>query len=98
MTPIDADIEAQVITLLGQNARDWDYGEDIGPQTRLFADLGFESLDAVVLGTAIQERYQRAMPFAALLADIGQRPTPELTVEELVSFVRLHVSEGMVEA
>ncbi len=98
MTPTHDDIEAQVMTLLGDIARDWDYAEGIGPQTRLFADLGFESLDAVVLGTAIQERYQRPMPFAELLADVGQRPTPELTVGELVSFVLLHVSQRMVGA
>ncbi|HEY6359575.1 MAG TPA: acyl carrier protein [Vicinamibacterales bacterium] len=98
MTPTSADIEAHVITLLQEIARDWDYAGDIGPGTRLFADLGFESLDAVILGTAIQERYQRPMPFAQLLADIGQRSTPELTVGELVSFVQLHVSQRMVRA
>jgi acyl carrier protein len=98
MTPTHAEIEAQVLTLLGEIARDWDYSAAIGPATRLFRDLGFESLDAVVLGTAIQERYQRPMPFAELLAEIGQRPTPELTVGELVSFVQLHVSQRMVGA
>jgi acyl carrier protein len=74
------------------------YADGIHPETRLFRDLGFESLDAVVLGTAIQERYQRPMPFAELLADIGQRPVPELTVGELVSFVQLHVSQRTVGA
>ncbi len=98
MTPTPAEIEAQVVTLIGEIARDWDYAGTVGAGTRLFADLGFESLDAVVLGTAIQERFQRAMPFAELLAEIGQRPTPELTVGELVSFIQLHVSGGMVEA
>jgi acyl carrier protein len=98
MTPTSAEIEAQVVALIGEIARDWDYAEQIGPGTRLFADLGFESLDAVVLGTAIQERYQRAMPFAELLAEIGQRPTPELTIGELVSFIQRHVSQRMVEA
>ena len=98
MTPTHADIEAQVLKLLGEIARDWEYSDDIQPETRLFRDLGFESLDAVVLGTAIQERYQRPMPFAELLAEIGQRPVPELTVGELVSFVQLHVSQRMVGA
>jgi acyl carrier protein len=98
MTPSHAEIEAQVITMLGEIARDWEYSDGIGPDTRLFRDLGFESLDAVVLGTAIQERYQRPMPFAELLAEIGQRPVPELTVGELVSFVELHVSQRMARA
>jgi acyl carrier protein len=93
MIPTPAAIEAQIISLLGEISRDWDYSGGVGPNTRLFADLGFESLDAVVLGTAIQERYQRPMPFAELLAEIGQKPTPELTVGELVTFVQLHVSQ-----
>jgi acyl carrier protein len=98
MTPSHAEIEAQVITMLGEIARDWEYSAEVGPDTRLFRDLGFESLDAVVLGTAIQERYQRPIPFAELLAEIGQRPVPELTVGELVSFVELHVSQRMARA
>lgn len=98
MTPSHAEIEAQVITMLGEIARDWEYSAEVGPDTRLFRDLGFESLDAVVLGTAIQERYQRPLPFAELLAEIGQRPVPELTVGELVSFVELHVSQRMARA
>lgn len=73
--------------MLQELARDWDYASEIGPETRLFADLGFESLDAVVLGTAIQERYRRTMPFAELLAEIGLRPKPDLTVGELVEFI-----------
>jgi acyl carrier protein len=92
------DIEGQVIALLSQTASDWDYAGAIGVETRLFADLGFESLDAVVLGTAIQERYQRVMPFAELLAEIGQRPVPELTVGELVAFVRRHLAAGAMRA
>lgn len=98
MTKTPAEIEAQVVTLIGEIARDWDYTDAIGPNTRLFRDLGFESLDAVVLGTAIQERFQRNMPFAELLADVGQRPTPELTLGELVAFIQTHVSERVVEA
>ncbi len=98
MTKTPAEIEAQVVTLIGEIARDWDYTDAIGPNTRLFGDLGFESLDAVVLGTAIQERFQRNMPFAELLADVGQRSTPELTLGELVAFIQTHVSERVVEA
>jgi acyl carrier protein len=39
----------------------------------LFTGLGLESLDGVVLGTAIQEYYRVRMPFAELLADIGEK-------------------------
>lgn len=80
-----------VCDLLGQLARDWDYSQAIGPDTRLFSDLGFESLEAVIVGTAIQEHYQREMPFAELLADVGQREIRDLTIGELVEFVNKHM-------
>lgn len=91
MKPTRQEILERIMTMLQDLARDWDYSAPVGADTRLFADLGFESLDAVVLGTAIQERYQQAMPFAELLAEVGQRPTPELTIGELADFVELHV-------
>ena len=52
---------------------------------------GLESLDLVVLGTMLQQRYGR-LPFAEFLAEIGQRPVEErdLTVAELVAFVCEH--------
>lgn len=68
-----------------------------GPQTLLFSELGLESLDAVVLGTALQDRYQAEMPFAQLLADIGKE-SRDLSVTELVDFVHSHLDSGMEEA
>ena len=98
MKPTRQDILGEVLALLETLVRDWDYGQPIDAGTRLFADLGFESLDAVVLGTALQERYQQAMPFAELLADVGQRPVPELTIGELCGFIETHVGAVVEEA
>jgi acyl carrier protein len=78
----------EMIDLMTQLAGDWDYTGQITPETRLLADLAMESLDLVVLGTSIQERYGR-LPFAEFLAEIGQRPVQErdISVGELVTFV-----------
>jgi acyl carrier protein len=78
--------------LLQELSHDWEYSKEITADTGLFADLGFESLDAVVLGTAIQEHYQQTMPFAELLADVGQREIRELTVGDLVTFIETHLA------
>jgi acyl carrier protein len=91
------DILAYVRGLLEQLAKDWDYAGPIEPGTLLFSQLGFESLDAVVLGTAIQDHFKRAMPFADLLADVGQRQVRDLSVDELVRFVASNL-ETDVEA
>ena len=53
--------EANTISLLEQLAEDWDFGEEITGDTLLFTDLGFQSLDAVILGN-LQERFGRPIP------------------------------------
>lgn len=95
MSSTKSDVNNYVVGVLGEVARDWDYSKPIGPETLLFSDLGFESLDIVVLGTAIQEHYQKAMPFAELFADIGQRERRDLSVAELVEFVAMHSAPAL---
>ncbi len=99
MSPIheQAELSKQAITsdvlgLLNQLARDWEYSEEITPDTLLFADLGFESIDAVVLASFVQDHYHRQMPVPQLLAEIGQRDTKDLSIGELVSFIHLHLN------
>jgi acyl carrier protein len=87
-----------VLELMTQLAGDWEYSGVITPETRLLADLEMESLDLVVLGTSLQERYGR-LPFSEFLAEIGQRPVEErdVSVGELVAFVGRHstrITEG----
>jgi acyl carrier protein len=80
-----------VLGLMTELAGDWEYAGDLHQDTRLLGDLSLESLDLVVLGTAIQERYGR-LPFSEFLAEIGHRPLEErdITVGELVAFVCRH--------
>jgi acyl carrier protein len=98
MTTARDEIQTYLTTLLQELARDAAYTLDVDADTGLFSDLGFESLDAVVLGTAIQEHYERTMPFAELLAEVGQRKVRDLTVGELVRFVETHLSTAAQEA
>jgi acyl carrier protein len=98
MTPEREDIEAYLLKVLQELVHDWDFSTSVGAETGLFSDLGFESLEAVVLGTAIQEHYQRTMPFAELLVEVGQRKVRDLTVGELVRFVETHLTAEVQEA
>jgi acyl carrier protein len=95
MTMINQDsIMAVVLTLLGQLAKDWEYSGEISPETFLFADLGFESIDAVVLASHVQEHYQRQLPFPELLAELGRREVKDISISELVEFIYLHLNGG----
>jgi acyl carrier protein len=87
-----------VLGLMTQLAGDWEYSAVVTPDTRLLADLNMESLDLVVLGTSLQERYGR-LPFSEFLAEIGRRPVEgrDVSVAELVAFVGRHgtrITEG----
>jgi acyl carrier protein len=91
MTTPDPTVLAEILDLLDELAGDWEYDGEIGPDTRFIADLGLESLEIVVLGTMIQERYGR-LPFAEYLDELGQRPVEErdVSVAELAVFVCEH--------
>jgi acyl carrier protein len=87
-------IMAEVLSLLIQLAGDWEYSGEISPETFLFADLGFESIDAVVLASHVQEHYQRQLPFPELLAELGRREIKDMRVGELVEFIHYHLNGG----
>ncbi len=91
MNVTEPQVLADVLDLMTKLAGDWEYSGTVTPDTQLLADLNLESLDLVVLGTAMQERYGR-LPFTDFLAEIGQRPIEQrdITVRELVEFVCLH--------
>jgi acyl carrier protein len=95
MRPIDQEsITADVLGLLSQLARDWEYSGEISPETFLFADLGFESIDAVVLASYVQDHYQRQLPFPELLAELGRREVKDISIGELVEFIHYHLNGG----
>jgi acyl carrier protein len=81
------DVFAHLVGQLRQVAHDGEVEGGITEQTRLFADLNFESLDLVVLGAALQEHYGRTFPFAEFFAQIGQRQQKDLTVGEWLDFL-----------
>jgi len=90
MRPSRREILDYLLQKMGELTADWDYPDPVRPESLLFTELGFESLDAVVLCTAIQEHYQTPMPFAELLAEIGQQQR-DLSIKELADFVDTHL-------
>ena len=91
-------IMADVLHLLGQLDDDWEYVGEITPETYFFADMGFESLDIVVLATSIQEQYGQVLPFPEFFAEIGQREIRDVSVGEWVDFVYEHLNDALGEA
>ena len=84
-------IREDVLSLLAELGDDWDYEGEITEETDLVHSMGFESLDIVVLATALQERYPQELPFSEFFVELGQRDESSLTVREWVDFVHAHL-------
>lgn len=88
MTEVSADkVYEDLLDILNDLTGDWEYSGEISKDTFLLADLGFESIDAVALGTAIEERFQKSLPFAEFLAEVAEREVQDIRVGELADFI-----------
>jgi acyl carrier protein len=92
-TQYDA-ILAAVVEILREMTSDWDLelSGEIAPGSCLVADLGFESLDVVMLIVELEERFDRTdLPFGDLLLVDGAL-IADLSVADLSLFLSRHVS------
>jgi acyl carrier protein len=83
-----------VVDILRKMDEDWEDSIELTLETWLVADLGLESIDVVVLGTTIQEHYNRSMPFAEFLAEIGEREIRDIRIDQFVDFVHRHLNQA----
>jgi acyl carrier protein len=83
------------LTGILRNFHGREYSGRIAAQTRFFADLGLASIDAVVLGETLEERYARRLPFNDFMADLGRRSVRDVELGELASFLHKHLGGGV---
>lgn len=94
MTRFEPDaIRRDVLKILTELREDWEYPGEITAATGIFRDLEFESIDAVALGSAIEDHYNRSLPFAEYLMKATQRKAPDITIGELVDFLSEHLNK-----
>jgi acyl carrier protein len=75
---------------------DWEYSGEFTPETRLFADLGLESIDLVALGGAIEERYRRTFPFAQWLTQMRDQQVDDIRVRDVIQFLHDNLNTSSV--
>ncbi|MBW3596200.1 MAG: acyl carrier protein [Planctomycetes bacterium] len=66
---------------------DREYSGHIGPETQFFGDLGFASIDAVILGEKLEVYYGQKIPFNKFLAQLMQSGAEDLEVGQLAAFL-----------
>jgi acyl carrier protein len=89
---IGADLEK----IFNETMGDWEYSGAITPETRLFADLGLESIDIVALGGAIEEHYQRHFPYAQWLGQMRDQQVDDIRIKDVVEFLRDNLMSSVV--
>lgn len=78
-----------LIALLQDFTQDWDHSFEgtMSRSTRLFADLGFESIDIIQLAVAIQEEVvKKRVSFDKLLMKDG-RYVDDLSIGQIADFL-----------
>lgn len=82
-------IQQQLAVLLNDMIQEWDIEllDPIGAETRLIADLGFESVDLMQLIVAIEQAFGvRGLPYEQVLMQNGGYVT-EITTRQLADFL-----------
>ena len=68
-----------------------EYSGEIGPNTLFFGELGYASIDAVVLSEKLEEFYGQKFPFHEFIADLRKRNVDDIAVGELAAFLHQHL-------
>ena len=89
MSATSEELVGKLAELLQDFTQDWDneFEGQMTPQTRLLADLGFESIDIIQLVVAIEEMVgKRKLPFNELLMRDG-RYVDDLSIGQIADFL-----------
>jgi len=92
-TPTEAEILSDVSTILNESLGVL-MTTPIDRETRFFADLGLASIDAIVLAEALQNHFNRSLPFGELMAELGSREDRDLAIGELIDFLHKHLNSS----
>ena len=87
-------IRADLLKILGDLRDDWEFSGEVTEESGLFSQLEFESIDAVALGSALEDHYNRSLPFAEFLTKAAERKASDIKVGELVDFLTSNLRNG----
>ena len=79
-------IYRDLVAVMGRTFPDRDLPAEVGPDTRVFADLGLASIELVVLGERLEQFYSQRLPFGSFLAALRNRGQMTWNSAALVSF------------
>lgn len=91
MRPADL-IYADLAAVLKAAFPDRDHAGPVGPDTRVFGDIGLASIELIVLAEKLEGYYGRKLPFAAFLGGLRRSGADDLDLGTLVTFLQQHTT------
>jgi len=89
--PTKEQVFDEVVKIIRELAEDWEFSGEITPETTMLGDLGFESIDAVALASAVEELYGQSFPFAEYFSQLEEQKIDDLRLRDVVEFVHSHL-------
>ena len=86
--PTVENIFSVLLQIIEELFEDWEYSGKITQETTLLSDLGFQSIDAVALGSAIEDYYDQKIPFAQYLADLEEKGISDIKLGDFARFIQ----------
>lgn len=88
MQAVEPGVDGQLIAILSDLTEEWGLDEEIGLESKIVADLEFESIDIIQLVVAIEKHFaRRNMGFDELLMKDGKY-VDDLSVRQISTFVK----------
>lgn len=80
-------VRHDLIELLKDAREDWDPTVEVTDQTGIFNELGFESIDAVGLSSALEGHFEQTLPFPEFMTKAKEQNLKDITVGQLLDFL-----------
>ena len=89
-------VRHDLIDLLKDAREDWDHSFVVKDETGIFNELGFESIDAVGLSSALEGHFEQTLPFPEFMSKAKEQQLKDITVGQLMDFLMQNL-EGSAE-
>ena len=87
-------VRSALIGLLKEAREDFDNSIVVTDETGIFRDLGFESIDAIGLGAALEDHFEAVLPFPEFMAKAREAKVGDITVKLVLDFLMQNLEQS----
>ena len=91
-------VRSALIRLLKEAREDWDDSIVVTDATGIFRELGFESIDAIGLGSALEEHFGGVLPFPEFMSKARDAHVHDITVGMVLDFLMQNIDRSAERA